>query len=239
MTKILSMKTNFALLAILLSSFFIGNAQQIPNGSFETWTSVKAPDGWTTLDSLVPALGHSGLSDKDTIDKADGNASVRLTSKYISLANDTIPGVLSLGRGFFTGTQPVWFGIPFTFKPDTLFYSTKYVPVRNDTAGVEISLQRAGVITMSVAYGITADGGQWTDFFAPLRSYYTDTLTTPDTLKLIFYSSFLESSLAPVGSVLHVDAVRLAYKTAPSLVEDINPDIAMQIFPNPAQDLVS
>jgi hypothetical protein len=233
------MKRNFTLLSAFFILFFASQAQQIPNRSFEIWSSEKAPDGWMTLDSIIPAIGHSGLSEKDTINRIDGNVSVRLTSQYLPLADDTIPGILSLGTGFFNGTQPEWYGIPFTFKPDTLFFSTKYIPINNDTAGVEISLQKAGNVTMSVAYGITADGGNWIDFYAPLENFYIDTVSTPDTLMLLFYSSFLESSTAPVGSVLNVDAVRLGYKTAPTLVESLNRDLSINIYPNPAREEAS
>ena len=50
------MKTRFTLLAVLLTAYFTGFAQQPANGSFETWTNAYTPAGWVTTDDLIAGL---------------------------------------------------------------------------------------------------------------------------------------------------------------------------------------
>lgn len=203
------MKTKITLLTALVAAFFALNAQQVPNGSFETWTTTTAPDGWTTLDAIIPPIAPSGLSMKDTADKVDGAVSVKLTSTFIALANDTIPGILSLGTGFFNGASPQFYGAPFTYRPDTLFFSYKYTPVGNDTAFLSIAAHKlGGTWVLGGGLQLTGTAGQWYNVFIPLTSNYSDTTGTIDTLEIQFMSS---GNQPRAGSILNVDAVSLGY----------------------------
>ncbi len=203
------MKTKFTLLTALVVAFFALNAQQVQNGSFETWTSPSAPDGWATLDAIIPPIAPSGLSMKDTVDKVDGAASVKLTSTYIALANDTVPGMLSLGTGFFNGASPQFYGTPFAYRPDTLFFSYKYTPTGNDTAYLGLGAHKTGGSwVLNGGLLLTGTAGQWANVFIPLTDNYTDTTGTIDTLMIQFISSANQPRL---GSTLNVDAVSLGY----------------------------
>ncbi len=212
------MRTKFTLLTALLFIWFAGIAQQpVPNGGLETWTSISTPAGWSTIESVISPLAGAGLSEKDSTDKVEGTASIKLTSKYIALANDTIPGMLSIGTGFFTGSELDFYGTPFTSKPDTLFISYKYTPVGNDTAAAQIGLHKAGGGSndniLGVSFPLTSTNGQWVSTYAVLTPYYST--GSCDTLWLQFASSIHgdggSSLKAAVGSTLNVDDIRFGY----------------------------
>ncbi len=237
------MKTKFTLLTILLAAFFAANAQQaLTNGGFETWTSSHTPTGWTTYEEMIAPLAGIGLTVKDSVDKFSGTASIKITSQYVALAQDTVAGAVGVGTGFFDGQQPKMYGTPFTSSPDTLEFAYKYTPVDADSAGFQMFLSKAGSTNPKIAFGgqLVNTAGQWGFITIPLGAYYSDTTGTADTLLLAFYSSYLQSSqVTRQGSVLNVDAVRLGYKTTPTFIENINNNLNVRVFPNPASELVN
>jgi hypothetical protein len=238
------MKAKFTLLVVFVAAFFAANAQQPTNGGFETWTSSYTPTGWTTYDALIPPLAGSGLSMKDSVDKFAGTSSIKLSNVYVALAQDTIAGAVSIGTGFFDGQQPKLYGTPFTFSPDTLQFAYKYAPVGSDSAGFQIQLhkQGGGVNGYKLAVGgqLVNTMGNWGVITIPLRAYYSDTTGTADTLKLVYYSSYLSgNATSRVGSVMNVDAVRFGYKSNPTFIEEINNNLSVRVFPTPASELVN
>ncbi len=215
------MKQTLTLAVILTVVFFSANAQQaVPNGGLETWTSsIYAPDGWTSYEDIIPPLAGTGLSMRDSVEKYEGASSVKLTSQYVSLAGDTVAGTLAIGRGVFGGGGPKLLGTPFASSPDTLEFAYKYAPTGTDTAGFNIKIHKAGGSSYKLQYhGVLAStAGQWVLISLPLAQFYTDTTGTTDTLLLEFNSSVFGGGgsliKAPVGSVLHIDAVRFGYYT--------------------------
>ena len=233
------MKTKFTLVTMLICAFFASNAQQaITNGSFETWTSPYAPTGWTSYEDIITPIQGAGLIEKDSVDKFSGNYSVKLTSKYVALASDTVGAAVAIGTGAFINNSPKIAGIPFTSSPDTLEFAYKYQPNGADSAGVEIQLHKAGTSTykLQILDQLLATSGQWGVIAIPLKQLYSDTTGTADTLKLSFFSSAIMAAHSPQGSILHVDAVRFGYVVAPTLIEEINSNITTDLFPNPAKD---
>jgi hypothetical protein len=117
------MKIKFTLLAVLLSSFFIGKAQQVPNGSFENWSNEYTPVGWTGVEVLLQDLipwQASYFTFKDTTTFTEGTASIAIMADTIPGAPTfgVLPGVASLGIGILNGTSPTFDGIPFIYRPD-------------------------------------------------------------------------------------------------------------------------
>jgi len=212
------MKTRNVLLLVLIFAFFISSAQSVPNGNLETWTSSPySPDGWTSLEDFIPPITGTGLSYKDSIDKYEGMASIRLQSKYVAFADDTVPGILSVGTGAFGANGPELNGTPFTSSPDTLRFAYKFEPVGNDTANVKIILHKAGGgEKLNYGQDLQSTNGQWLVVTIPLKQYYSDTTGTPDSLLLKFQSSVLgdngSTNHPRVGSILHVDAVYFGYE---------------------------
>ena len=64
--------------------------------------------------------------------------------------------------------------------------------------------------------------------------------TTPDTLGLQFYSSVDYSPGGGIkGSVLHVDGVLFGYVSLPSGLKEIADKLNVNLFPNPASDMIT
>lgn len=229
------MKAKFTLLAALLVAFFGASAQQPLNSSFDTWTSPATPDNWTTADGLfgIPL----GLSFRDTADKVDGPASLKLVSDSIAPAPSAgvIPGLVSYGTAVYTPgpTPPAFFGLPFAFRPDTLFFSYKYATPGADTAGLQLVLTKNDTTTV---LGLGVDllpSANWISGFLPLTAYYSSA-QTPDTLLIQFYASFSQN-VAPVkGSTLKVDKLRFGYVNQPTSITETTEAIKAVVFPNPA-----
>ncbi len=207
------MKSKFTLVAALMVAFFAVNAQQVPNAGFEDWAVSYKPDNWATVDGIFGS--PLGFTTKDTADKVEGSASIKLVSDSLSLVPQAgvVPGLASLGTASYVGGQPSFFGIPFTYRPDTLFFSYKYSTPGADTAGVQIVLFKSGsqpVLAGGIPLGTT--NGQWANVYVPLTSNYSSA-STPDTLLIQFFASF--GDVAIKGSTLNVDAVRFGYTTNP------------------------
>ena len=119
------MKTKFTLLAAMLVAFFFTKAQQVPNGGFENW-GTYAPTSWTTYEQLLSGL-VSGFATKDTVDYVSGHASVKLRSDSVAFApqQGVLSGIVSLGTGASIGGPPVYYGIAFPNRPDTLIFNYK------------------------------------------------------------------------------------------------------------------
>lgn len=226
------MKTKFTLLAALLVAFFGASAQQPLNASFDTWTSPATPDNWTTADGLFGM--PLGLSFRDTADKVDGPASLKLVSDSIAVAPSAgvIPGLVSYGTAVYTPgpVPPAFFGLPFAFRPDTLFFSYKYATPGVDTAGFQMLLTKNGADVLAVGVQLEATAN-WVNGFLPLTTYY-DNAQTPDTLLIQFYASYFTDAVK--GSTLKIDKLRFGYVNQPTSITETTEEIKAVVFPNPA-----
>ena len=235
------MKTKFTILALLFAGFFSANAQQIPNGSFDDWsTNPLAPNEWTTYEALFGM--PLGLSFRDTVDKVVGPASLKLVADSIpgQPAYGVVPGLASLGSGTMTPQGPVTYGIPFAFRPDTFYFGFKYVTPGSDTAGIGLGLKKNGVYLLNnpnfLAYIPLTSQPQWGLGYLPLASYYLNQ-NTPDTLEIQLSASLIGTSVQ--GSTLHVDGVFFGYVNLPSALQEVADKLNITVYPNPATDAIT
>lgn len=224
------MKAKFTLVLLFVAAFAGVYAQQAPNSGFETWSNVTNPDGWSTFESI---FGQPfGLVSKDTTTKTEGTASIKIKTDSIQAGptKQLIPGVASLGAASYSPPNSFnFFGIPFHFRPDSLFFSYKYSSPAADTASLSLYLYTSSATQLGGGLPLTAQAN-WVPVYVPLSAYYTGA-TIPDSLNIQLTSS----NVAPVtGSTLNVDAIRFGYVSVPSLIEEIDNSIAMNVFPNPA-----
>jgi len=231
------MKAKFTLLAILAVAFFSTKAQTIPNAGFETWTSPLNPDGWSTISS---AFGFNlGLCKKDSLDKVVGANSVNVYADSIpgQPGYGVVSGVVSTGTASAAGGPPTFAGIPFAFRPDTLFFAYKYTSPGLDTAAVSMAMTKNGSTVFINGYTdiyVPLDPtSQWVLAYIPITSVYANSTITPDTLLLQFSASFLDNPIK--GSTLHVDGVFFS-ASASTGVNDLTNNIEVSVFPNPATD---
>lgn len=229
------MKSKFTLLAALMVAFFAVNAQQVPNGGLNSWTNSLAPDGWTSYDAM---FGTSLFVSQDTSNKVEGSSSAKIVSDSVSFAPQygVVSGAIIAGTGSATGGQPTPNGLPFTFRPDTLFFSYKYTSPSPDTAGIELVFMSGGNPILQGGIPLTSTNGQWANVYVPITSYYTNS-NSPDTLILAFYSSY--SNVAVQGATLNVDAVRFGYVNLPSAINEVAENINVTVYPNPASDVIN
>ena len=237
------MKAKFTLLAILVVAFFSGQAQTIPNAGFETWTNPLTPDGWATLSSAVGF--NIGLCEKDSLDKVVGANSVKLYSDTIvgQPSYGVVGGQLYTGSGSAPQGAPVFAGIPFAFRPDTIFFAYKYTTTVADTAIMSIKMTKNGTTVWAGGYpslGLPLDtSSQWVLVYVPITSFYSNSTITPDTLLLRFSSSLQGQGQRVLGSVLHVDQVFFSASAVNTGVNDIANNFEVSVFPNPASEMLN
>ena len=230
------MKTKFTLLSFLIATFFAVSAQQLPNASFETWTSPNNPDGWGTWESAIGA--PLGLATKDDTVKILGTSSVKIKTDSVQTGptKRLIAGFVSSGSIEYAPPVVSFLGVPFTYRPDTLVFLYKYAPVSTDSAYVEIEV--SGTTTALLEGGIQLPGtaGQWYELSIPTTAQIS--AGAVDSIRVKFASSTPGTS-GFQGSVLNVDAVRFGYVTLPNAIQELANSLDVTIYPNPASELLT
>jgi hypothetical protein len=222
----LFMKTKFTLLAILMGSFFWGFAQQIPNGGFELWTNVNTPTGWGDVESILSTIipiDTSIFTFEDTTTFTQGRAAVKLVTDTVngpySSTVGTQPAVVSLGTATLdpNNFNPIFTGIPFTYRPDSVIFDYMLSSPGSDTGAAFINLSKKTVPLLSyegsggLGLILTIDT-VWTHMAISLAPYYVND-SYPDTLLIQFVSSYTNNPI--VGTTLHIDGARFGYVNPP------------------------
>lgn len=219
-------------------------AQQISNGGFENWSgSPSRPTGWVTIATLTGG-GAPTLAVKDTTlgNFVEGKASIKLSADTISSPQGSIlvAGIANYGSGVFTGTDIVFYGVPFVNRPDTLRFSYKYQGVGKDSAifnGFLTKWNATASQTVDVGGGsikLGNTGNSWANVFAPIPYYTSD---NPDTLSILISCS--DGPNTTDGSVVRFDNMRFTYKTQTG-IQDVALEYAdITMYPNPTTDRIT
>jgi hypothetical protein len=216
------MKKKVTALAVLTTLFFVGFAQQVPNGSFENWTNEYTCTSWTGVEVLLQNLipwQASFFTFKDTTTFTDGTASIKIMADTIpgAPAFGVVPGVASLGIGLLAGTSPSFTGIPFIYRPDSVIFDYQFTTPGVDSGGASLSLTYKGIPLVEVPgrpalQTKLAPDSSWVHFAIAMAPYYIDNIY-PDSLLIQFVASTQSSTV--FGSTLHVDNVRFGYVNQP------------------------
>nr|MBC7612338.1 T9SS type A sorting domain-containing protein [Pseudopedobacter sp.] len=174
---------------LLLLSMAVGYstmvmAQSIPNGNFETWTSIPydEPNGWITSNSEVLRFNEVNVT---KVPGVTGSA-IKIQTKAFGI--DTMGGFFTnTGGGDPTSGEG---GVPYNQKPQT--FSGKYMAnmVGNDSAIILVIFKKNGTLLGQNFF--TLGGKNQTTF-----STFTFTVTPigiPDSVILAFASSNLETN---------------------------------------------
>ena len=207
---------------------------QMPNASFETWTTGE-PNSWGTSDGILVVIGQPdpGTVEQETTpaNVYAGTSSVRLTTKHVNTplgAND-IPGVVNLGTITldFTTFRPTITGYAYTDRPDSIRFAAKYTSGPGgllDTGNVAVTLTHwtpTGRQVISRTIVSVVDNASFKVFTKKL-TYYS--MATPDTLLIQAIST--SSQTGVLESQMWVDDFSF-----------IGLDTAYKAYINPAANL--
>lgn len=223
------------LIASLILSF---TAQaQIPNASFENWTttgSYSTPDDWDNFNALTASAGVF-TCEKGTIGAPHGSAYLKLTSKIAGTT--AVPGLAASGKYDFTTKKPIS-GFPYTGRPQYLTGKWQYMANGTDTGRIAVLLTRWNSTTgkrenvAGFEYDLPGMVTSWASFSIPL-TYLSG--ARPDTAIIGLTSS---NKSITAGSYLYIDSLNFS-GFAVGVPENNNPDLAVTLSPNPAKDNLS
>jgi hypothetical protein len=251
------------LLLSLLCVTTLLSAQQVYNGSFETWYSPTNPDGWgtwaLTISQFNGAFGDSlvRLAARDSVEHANypnDTVSLRLTVDTATLPGQyqvTLAGFASLGGASYTppplGTGLEFGYYPYIDRPDSLIFDYKYIPAAGytDSALVVMTMERFDSASQIELYYIAESWlldttSQWTHVALHLDYLSGDTFTlNPDSIQIYFIASVAANKHR--GTTLWIDTVHFdasvnPIDTPPTGISDIKNIKRISTYPNPADN---
>ncbi len=199
------MKKIYILLLLAFVKVGMTQGQTIPNAGFEDWettTIFEEPDSFSTSNyQTYFSGGVSGV--KKTIESHSGNA---CRIETIVVGKDTVAGMLLIGT---PGIKTVNGGIPFSSKPDSIFFYIKYDIKPKDTALLAIGFKKNGQFANIIRAQFYGQQNVYKRISLPLQWNQT-----PDSLVMILTSSNLDYSKIP-GSYFLIDGIELYNSSQP------------------------
>jgi hypothetical protein len=221
----------------MLITFLAPAQAQIPNGSFENWTTVGSysnPDGWDNFNSLT-APNSVFTCEKGTTSAPHGASYIMLTTKVAGTS--TVPGLAVSGK-YDLATKKPKSGFAYTGRPARLTGKWQYMANGTDTGRIAVYLTKWNSVTGqrdligSVEYDLPGMVMSWASFSIPL-SYQS--AATPDSAVIGLVSS---NKTATAGSYLYVDSLNFAGTTL-GVSASLNTRYSATLFPNPAKGNLS
>lgn len=235
-----------------VASFIISAVAQNPDFSFETWnnvfgsTTVKDPQGWASLNTLVNFGGTQSVF-KETTAPFAGTASAKITT--VKVVGAAIPNPYSSGNldttGFLViGTinlSGIKYGYAYASRPAVLSFQSKYTPMPGDSAFVLVYLtkwngnSRDTIASGKYATGVSTTSYSITNLTLTYKTAFASVV--PDSERVLISSSIYSHAGAKIGSTFYVDD--LAWSGYNS-TNDINGLInSVSVYPNPATNNIS
>ena len=190
---------NFIFTLLFIFSISLVGQNYIPNGNFESWTTIQFVD---VDDFETPVKGSQVILGSPTtiqsIDRISGNYSLRLETK--TNGTDTIFGYITTGE--FGQSN----GFPFSQSPDSIVGYYKCDVMVGDTAIIVLNFSSAGTQFSSETYKFVGSQNTWTKFSFPISLSQT-----PDSSFLAVASSNAVDYVGvQPGSWLMVDSIAFA-----------------------------
>jgi hypothetical protein len=207
-----------------------GITQQLPNNDFETWTTSTSeePQNWANVSYQLSASNVTYI--EKTTDSQNGTYALKLTSRA-ALDGE---GKAHFFHYTFSGND--YFneynsGFPYTLTRDTVVLNYKYIPVKNDSAKLEISFKKDNNFIFERDTMLSASAVYKKVKF-PIWSNQS-----PDTLQVYIYSSNKNDS-SGLGSVLYIDNIHLKSTEIPTNIITKTEEV-VSVFPNPTEQFIS
>lgn len=174
---------------ILFFLFAIGNVKaqvSLPNGSFETWTTIPydpitAPTSWPWISSNLATMNIYGVAGVSKVPGFSGQYALRLETKQAG--NDIVPAFISNTDNIINSPRE---GVPYYFEPTLLHGKYRYDIKPGDTAYIKIVFRKNGNDIFNKEFYITGQQSVATDFTFPI----TPKPVQPDILLVYAYSSY-------------------------------------------------
>jgi hypothetical protein len=210
------------------------NAQALPNGTLETWSTrglALAPADWFTFDDFLLAaqvpvqIGNTTR----TTDKHGGTYAAQLENKTV--LGNTAPGVLGVGPRA-TVDQDFPGGISFTGRPAGMqfYYKLTGAAAASELAGAQVVLTKwDGTQSNIIGGGALLLTPTTTYTLATIPVAYVSA-AAPDSIHILFTSS--TQARPTVGSTLFIDDVVLTGTI--TAVTDAARNAAVSVYPNPS-----
>lgn len=230
------MKTYLVFLALLA----IPSTQlkaQIPNASFENWTTTggyASPVGWDNFNATTHVSGVY-TCERGTTNPPHGTAFLMLITKMIGTS--TVPGLAMSGKYDAVNMEPES-GFPFTGRPQMLTGKWQYMSNGANIGRIAVYLTKWNNTTKktdligSVEHDLTGSVTTWTSFSIPITYVSGE---TPDSAIIGLASS---NKNATAGSYLYIDSLNF-YGTVVGISTVNHAKYNVILSPNPARDNVS
>lgn len=216
---------------LLLVFCAISSGAQIPNASFENWTTntgYSTPDSWGTMNHTTAAFSVYTVA-KGT-PGSSGSSYIKITSKTVN--GGIVPGIAVSGE-LDTINLTAKSGFPFTQRPVSLTGKWQFMSYGGIPGGVSVKLSRWDAINgvrETVATGSISYSGMahsWVTFNAALT--YTSN-AYPDTCIITLRASGVT---AAANDFIWVDELSFSGTVAGDFENKIQ-NFETTVFPNPA-----
>lgn len=211
---------------------------QIPNNSFETWTTTngyQTPSNWDNLNQITYSSGI--YTCMDGTPGYLGASYLFLISKTIP-GKGVVPGVAVCGE-IDTITYKPKAGYPFTGRPQYLSYYMQFMPYdQTDSISVKILLTKWNQTQLkrdTIAYGASYFNSMAHNWFYNGTSLNYFSGNAPDSAIIVISSS---SSIPKDGSYVYIDNLQFNGNVI-GIDENYLNDYNVSIFPNPASETIT
>lgn len=220
------------LVLIAFISWNVTAMAQIPNGGFETWTTVGSymePEGFVTPNSQTAGPGYPVTRSTDHFPASVGSYSMRIESNTSLLPVGGYGAVLqNTSENVNDGPGP---GFPVTGHPTSLKGYYKFDSQNGDTMSIGIQLYLAGNTVSYGEFTSTVSQSEWTTFDIPLSTYLA--ADSAGMIIATYYAAGPPPEYMPHGnSVVYVDNLNFDNLITASVDELMQEELTVQ--PNPA-----
>jgi hypothetical protein len=213
---------------------FTGGVTQpaLMNGSFETWNTIPIdiPTGW-----FVNSSQGEGFT--KTTDSYAGTYAAELTTYEGDRNGNPTAQAGNLSTGYYFcngGPCYLYGGLPYTNQIDTLTFYYNYAPMADDSAQVDMQFKAGGNQFSWQGKLLEGTGGTYQYVEIPFNLG-----SVPDSVVIsILSSTWKDSALVYIGSVLKIDQLQFKSQPLPSGITDFSNNKDVSVYPNPSTGMV-
>lgn len=215
------MKKSLLTFSITLT-YFLANAQSIPNNSFETWTNNKTPDSWVNI------YNQPDSTIKKATPAFDGSFALKAQVYHVTASNiDEF--------AWLTSNFPITTIIT---QPQNLTFYYKANVLANDSAKIYLNLFNSGTNIGTAVWRAGQQTALGSYQFASVPISYTSALL-PDSAEIIVIAGDIESGIPKNGTYTILDKIEFdGINLITGILEKVS-ESTINIYPNPARESIN